>query len=504
MADPVRILLLEDRDDDAVLVERELRKTGITFTTGRAVDRASFVERLQSFQPDLILSDHNLIGFNGKEALRIAAEVASTIPFIFVSGTIGEEAAIEALQMGATDYVIKDRLTRLVPVVTRALRESVARRERAQLEREFLQAQKMESLGQMAGSIAHDFNNLLSVMCGRAELLAMDPEHPDSVKRTAEAIMSAGAKGRELTTRLLGFARGEKAEPAPFDLNVRLSEFAPMFGSVVGGSITVSLTTDPEPLPLFGNPGQIDQVIMNLLVNARDAMPQGGTIAIATERIESPDAPPPGYVLSAAGNYAQLTVTDSGAGMSTEVKAKMFDPFFTTKAPGHGTGLGLSTVYAIVKQFGGAIQVDSEPGRGASFRLIFRLADGSHEAATARSGRPVLLVDDEPGLRAYTRDVLEAAGYRVIEASGGGEALALLGRTQAGLSVLVTDIMMPEIDGVEVARRARAIRPSLPIIFLSGVAGALRQAEAEFSDAMTIAKPFSPRDLVERMRSCSA
>jgi signal transduction histidine kinase len=504
MADPVRILLLEDRDDDALLVERELRKTGITFTTDRAVDRASFVDRLQAFHPDLILSDHNLIGFNGKEALRIAAEVASTTPFIFVSGTIGEEAAIEALQMGATDYVIKDRLSRLVPVVQRALRESAARRERLLLEREFMHAQKMESLGQMAGSIAHDFNNLLSVMCGRAELLAMDPEHPAPVKRAAEAILSAGAKGQELTARLLGFARGEAAEPVEFDLNTRIAEFAPMFSSVVGSTITVTMTREPVCLPLLGNPGQIDQVLMNLLVNARDAMPLGGSITIATARIDSAGAPPPGYVLAAAGNYAALTVTDTGVGMSTEVKARMFDPFFTTKAPGHGTGLGLATVYTIVKQFGGTIQVDSEPGRGTSFRLIFRLADGSHAAAAARPEEPVLLVDDEPGLRAYSRDVLEAAGYRVVEAAGGGEALALLGRTQAGFSLLVTDIMMPDVDGVEVARRARALRPGLPIIFLSGLAGALRKAEAEFPGAVTIGKPYSPRELIAKVQSFPA
>ncbi len=499
MPDRVRILHLEDRDDDAFLVERELKKTGISFTTGRAVDRASFVAQLQDFKPDLILSDNNLPGFTGSDALRIAAEVASTVPFIFVSGTIGEEAAIEALRLGATDYVIKDRLARLVPVVVRALRECTERRERQQLEREYLQAQKMESLGQMAGSIAHDFNNLLAVMCGRAELLAMGTHDAATIHRMTEAILTAGIKGKELTSRLLAFSRGVAVDAAPFDLNQRLQEFAPMIGTVVGGRITVEQQVHPGPLPLFGNPGQVDQVIMNLLVNARDAMPDGGTITLTTGRVDAVDGPPAGFPMAAPGSYALLVVADSGSGMSTEVKARVFEPFFTTKAPGQGTGLGLATVYGIVKQFRGAIQLESEPGQGTTFRLLFRLADETAAGAPALPRGAILLVDDEAAVRSYTRDVLEAAGHRVVEAGGGSEALALLASTQAGFTALVTDVMMPEVDGVQVARRARAIRPGLPIVFLSGMEGALRQAGAEFGDAATVAKPFSPRELMAKL-----
>lgn len=491
---PIRILLLEDRDDDAILEERELRKAGMEFELKRTADRPSFIEALREFKPELILSDHTLMGFTGIEALEIASEMATDTPFIFVSGTIGEEAAIEALRRGATDYVIKDRMGRLVPAVQRALREAMERRDHARLEQEFLQVQKMESLGRMAGSIAHDFNNLLLVVTGQADLLIRPGELSESARTRAEAIRTAAERGRELTAQLLAFSRAQPGEAVEFDLNARLKAFEPVIGSLIGRAITLTTTYGRGPLTLRGSSSQVDQVVMNLLVNARDAMPEGGAITLTTARLDAQAESPAGFPLLPPGAYALLTVADTGSGMPPDVQARAFEPFFTTKAVGQGTGLGLSTVYGIVKQFGGAVQVKSEPGQGCAFRLLFRLA-GSASAAGAAARPVALVVDDDGGVRAYTRHLLEAAEWEVSEAAGGREALVAFETEPAAFALLLTDVMMPEVDGIAVARAVRAKRPDLPVVFMSGMAGALEQAGAAVPGATLIAKPFSPTEL---------
>ncbi len=503
MADgPVRILILEDQDDDAALVQRELVRAGLSCAFHRAVDRPSFVAGLRDFSPELILSDHNLIGFTGTEALGIASEVAPTTPFVFVSGTIGEEAAIDAMRRGATDYVIKDRLTRLVPVVQRALREAADRRERQRLEREFVQAQKMESLGRMASSIAHDFNNVLAIILGSASMI--EDASPDaSAKRLAGDVTKAAERGQDLTGRLLAFSRNQPGEAREFDLNARLAEFGGMAGPLLGQNVTLRTAYDPAPLTLRGDPGTIDQVIMNLLVNARDAMPDGGTVIVSTARLEAADEPPAGFALVPPGAYARLTVADTGTGMSAEVKARLFEPFFTTKPAGRGTGLGLATVYGVVRQFGGGINVESAPGHGTEFQLLFPLAEETAPSVVL-SGKAVLLVDDEHGIRAYARQILEAAGCRVTEAADGREALAAFERAPAEYALLITDVMMAGMDGFELAARVRALRAGCPVVMVSGVPGTRRRAESELPGARFLAKPFGPGELTRAARSAVA
>lgn len=499
---PIRVVMLEDTDDDALLIERELKKSGLLFATRRAVDRTSFESALREFEPDLILSDHSLVGFTGVDALHIAREVAATVPFIFVSGTIGEERAIEAMQTGATDYVIKDRLVRLVPVVKRALREREERREREALRREYLQAQKMESLGRMATAIAHDFNNILTVACGNAELLAKLDGNGEARARMLEAVLKAGEQGRELTTRLLQFSRGESGDSATFDLNARIGSFLPMFQSLLGSQIRLQVASYPGPLTLQGNPGQIDQIVMNLLVNARDAIVGGGHVEIKTGRLTISEGQMEGFPLVVPGEYAQLLVRDDGAGMSEEVRARVFEPFFTTKGPGKGTGLGLATVYAIAHQYGGGVTVESTLGQGSTFRVVLRLPPETPERAAERPA--VLLVDDEEAVRTFGRIVLEATSHRVVAAAGGLEAVAIFEEHPEQFALLITDVMMPELDGLGIARRARRIRPDLPIVFMSGVPTALDQAAREFTNVGCLGKPFRPRDLLDKIHHLTA
>ncbi len=498
MADgPVRILILEDQDDDAALVQSELVRAGLTCNFHRAVDRPTFVAGIRDFTPDLILSDHNLIGFTGTEALGIASEVVPTTPFVFVSGTIGEEAAIEAMRRGATDYVIKDRLARLVPVVQRALREAADRRERQRLEREFLQAQKMESLGRMASSIAHDFNNILSIILGSASLIE-DASADTSARRLAGDVTKAAERGQDLTGRLLAFSRNQPGEARDFDLNARLAECGDMVVPLLGKLVEVRTEYAPEALKVRGDPGTIDQVLMNLLVNARDAMPEGGTVTVSTARLASDGAPPAGFALVPPGEYALLTVADTGTGMSTEVKARLFEPFFTTKPAGKGTGLGLATVYGVVRQFGGAINVESEPGRGTEFHLLIPLADDATASATL-AGLGVLVVDDEHAIRAYARQVLEAAGCRVVEATESREALAVFERDPATIGLLIADATLPGMSGLELASRMRAVRPGLPFVLISGTPGAREQTNLPAS--RFLGKPFGPGELTRAARA---
>mgnify|MGYP001605868699 CR=1 FL=1 len=506
MADgPVRVILLEDQDDDALLIERELKRGGIAFTARRAVDRPSFIAALQELQMDLILSDNRLLGgFTGSQALELAVEASPATPFVFVSGTIGEEAAIETMCQGATDYVIKDHLARLIPVVKRALRESAGSRERARLEREILQAQKMESLGRMAGAVAHDFNNLLAIIMGNAELLESSAADAARTALRGGVILQAAERGRELTSRLLAFSRGQTAESSEFDLNARVAAFGPMFVSLLGPGIELKTEWHRGPLPLRGSPGQIDQVIMNLLVNAKDAIGGPGEVVIRTARLESPDMPPTGFPLLPPGSYAMLTLRDSGSGMTAEVKARLFEPFFTTKEPGRGTGLGLATVYGIVKQYGGGIAVESALGQGTEFRIVLPLATVDREGgvATARgNGSTVLVVDDEECVREFVRHVLEAAGcHRVVTAAGGLEAVALLERAPATIGLVLTDVMMPGVKGVQVARRARELWPGIPVLFMSGSETAATEAVLEIPGSTRLAKPVSPSDLLRAVR----
>ena len=360
--------------------------------------------------------------------------------------------------------------------------------DRKRLEEEIVQSQKMRAIGQLAGGVAHDFNNLLTTILGYTELLQRRLSPEDPLRRYVDEVGSAGERGSALTKQLLAFGRKQMLRPLPIDLNEVVREMDALLRHMIGDSITLQIDLDPALGTVNADPGQIGQVLMNLVGNARDAMPAGGAVGIETGNVEIGEAAASEIGGLAPGAYVTVTVTDEGMGMDAETRAQLFEPFFTTKAIGKGTGLGLSTVYGIVKQSGGAIMVSSEPGSGSSFRLYLPRAkvpaisirelpvSGSMEAgaseeltaAPPRASETVLLVEDEATLRTLARQVLEENGYRVIEASNGPDAVGLAERHQGPLDAVLTDVMMPLMSGSELAERIRSMHPDVKIVFMSG------------------------------------
>jgi PAS domain S-box-containing protein len=347
--------------------------------------------------------------------------------------------------------------------------------ERRTLEAQYQQAQKMEALGRLAGGVAHDFNNLLTVILGYCELLLAEPDPHDRRRAGILRIHKAGKSAAGLTRQLLAFSRKQIIEPTLLDLNALVTDMRAMLERLIREDVTVVLNLGPELAPVKADRGQVEQVVMNLAVNARDAMPGSGTLTIETANVELDEDYAKTDLSVKPGPYVVLTVTDTGTGMTPQVQARLFEPFFTTKAVGTGTGLGLATVHGIVTQSGGSVSVSSEVGRGTSFKVYFPRADA--EAVVVEGPPPiarlhpgaqtVLVVEDEEGLREVARELLQAQGYTVLIAKNADEALRHFERN-ASIDVLLTDVVMPGASGPELTRRLVEQRPGLKVIYMSG------------------------------------
>jgi PAS domain S-box-containing protein len=382
--------------------------------------------------------------------------------------------------------------------------------ERRQLEQQLQQAQKIEAVGQLAGGIAHDFNNILTVINNSAELAIDDlaPWHP--VLEHLRAISDAGKRAAALTTQLLAFSRQQPRQAQVLTLPHVVKGVEPMLRRLLGENISISVHHDQSPA-IVGDRAQLEQVLMNLAVNARDAMPRGGQLTIETGRVEfGADTIPPSGV--APGRYAQLSVTDNGCGMDAWTRARVFEPFFTTKEPGKGTGLGLSTVYGIVKQNGGGLSLYSEPNQGSTFRVYLPEAAAEAEggeiraAEAAPAGRrsggceTVLLVEDEPQVRVLAQRILQQAGYTVLAADGANQELALA-EGASRIDLLVTDVVMPDMSGRELAERLAALRPDLNVLYMSGyTADAVVHHGILDPGIAFMSKPFSGGELRRQVR----
>jgi two-component system, cell cycle sensor histidine kinase and response regulator CckA len=383
--------------------------------------------------------------------------------------------------------------------------------DRKQLEEQLRQAQKMEAVGRLAGGIAHDFNNLLMVIQGYADLLADRVPTGDPLRRNAEQIQMAAQRATSLTRQLLAFSRKQMLAPKVLNIQSVVSDMEKILRRLIGEDVALETSSAPDLWLIKADRSQIEQVILNLAVNARDAMPQGGRLTIETMNVEldASYAHPPA-VLS-PGKYVMLAVTDNGSGMDAETQAHIFEPFFTTKEKGKGTGLGLATVYGIVKQSGGYVWVYSEPGRGTSFKIYLpRIEDA--QPGSARERKPdtlslprgsetVLLVEDEKGVRELAREYLEMSGYTVIEAENGHMALELAAMHAGQIHLLMTDVVMPGISGRELAERASQIRPGIKILYMSGYTDqAVVHHGILESDAVLLQKPFTAATLAAKLR----
>jgi two-component system, cell cycle sensor histidine kinase and response regulator CckA len=513
---PVSLLFLEDDPVDADLVAATLSEAGLSCTVRRVDTRDDFLKALESSDFDLILADYSIPGFDGMTALSLARQHAPEIPFLFVSATIGEELAIDAMHLGATDYVLKQRLGRLVPSVQRALRERDERRERkraedalAQSERQFRQAQKMEAVGRLAGGIAHDFNNLLTVIMGYSHVLATELGHEHPLYGKIEETQKAGERAAMLVRQLLAFSRKQPLEPKLLSLNNVVANLEGMLQRLIGADIRLVISLDPGNGQVRADQAQLEQVLMNLVVNARDAMLNGGTLTIETAQVELAKSPLYHVDPLPPGPYVKLSVADTGSGMDRETQAHIFEPFFTTKEEGKGSGLGLSTVFGIVTQSGGAIDVTSRVGYGTRFDIFFpRVTADAHAASSRRAStqpagghETILLVEDDASVRVLLRDALRKLGYHVIEAKQGLEACLLASQELDRLDLLLTDMVMPGMGGRELAQHLIAIKPELRILFMSGFTddvGIL--AGHERGTRGFLQKPFTPELLARTVR----
>ena len=497
------VLIVEDSEEDADLIVLELKRGGYD-PEFRRVDTAEGMLRALDEKPwDLVLSDFSMPRFSLSEALAMVQRQEVDIPFVIVSATIGEEAAVEAMKAGAHDYVLKHRLGRLVPAIQRELRESVLRRERRALEEQLRRAQKMESLGLLAGGVAHDFNNLLTGIMGNASLV-METAYLDSgVRGMLQDIIRASERAADLTRQLLAYAGKGRFVVQRVDASAVVRDISELIRSSVPRTVDLSLDLQPGLPQLECDPTQIQQLVMNLILNAVEATGERpGRVLVATGIRDIGQAEPAAKFRPAPpppGRYIEVQVSDNGCGMSEAVKAQIFDPFFTTKFTGRG--LGLSAALGIVHGHKGVIAVESAEGRGSTFSVLMpaiaapaapKEPESAASAAVETGAGVILIVDDEDLVRRAARATLEHFGYTVFEAADGRDGADVFSRLHDRISAVLLDLTMPRMDGHEVWRYIRRIRPDMTVVISSGFeeADAMRQ----FTDdpaLLFLKKPFT-------------
>jgi two-component system cell cycle sensor histidine kinase/response regulator CckA len=631
---PLRLLIAEDDPNDLALCLRELDRSGICSEPASAYTRDDFTRKLRESRFDVVLSDYRMKGWTGLDALAAVREISPGVPLILLTGTLGDELAVECLKLGVTDYILKDNLARLPSAIIRAreeaalraaeaeavaaLRESEARyrglvtnasygiywvtgegrllfvnpalvqilgydseqellevrnsyalyadssvrdrvhgdylrhgrvdaivewrrkdgrirnvrlngrqvndatrsapcvevivedvTERLQLERQLIQAQKFEAIGQLAGGIAHDFNNMIGAIIGWADLGMEETEPESRVHRHFEKVRQQADRSAALTKQLLAFARRQILEPRAIDLNQVAVETLSLLENVIGSNIEIKASLAPDLAVVRADPVQIEQVLMNLCINARDAMPNGGSLLVETSNVSLDHEFCAREPQAQAGSYGMLSVTDTGTGMDRATLERIFEPFFTTKELGKGTGLGLATAYGIVSQHGGFMQVRSELGRGSTFRAYFPVSTQAASVKRAptdsrplqRGSETILIAEDHEGLRQLAHETLAGLGYQVILTVDGEHAVREFTAHRERIRLALIDLMLPKLSGTEVFARIRRESPELPVIFATGYSPDTSQLDVVRDAGLPILhKPYSPRDLAQRVR----
>ena len=388
------------------------------------------------------------------------------------------------------------------------IRDIRERKDAELLEQRLRQAHKMEAVGQLAGGLAHDFNNLLGVILGYCEIIVEQPVLPETIRNMVLEIHNAGTSAKNLTQRLLAFSRRQVLEPVVLDLNQTVHRMEKMLDRLIGDDIQLVSVLGEHLGKIKADPNQVEQMLMNLVINARDAMPRGGLIVVKTANVEIDEAYAQQHTSTEPGQYVLLTVSDTGGGMDLETQSHIFEPFFSTKPPGQGTGLGLSTVFGLVKQSGGAIEVYSEPGDGATFKIHFPRFDDLPVATEERKVRPcnggtetILLVDDATPLRGLTRRILEDSGYTVLDSGDPAEALRIAAEHEGPLPLMITDVVMPGFSGSVLAERVAVVRPGTKVLYASGYNDdSISHLHVRGQDSAFLDKPFTRESLLRKVR----
>jgi len=499
MSRVTRILHLEDDPLDAELIARNLSSNHLACRIERVDSEAAFLKALERGKIDLVLADFSLPGCDGLEALRLAKELRPEIPFLIVSGVIGEEAAVDSLKNGATDYILKDRLSRLAPAVRRALDEVALRRDRKMLGDQITRAQKLEILGELAGGVAHDYNNILTIIMANSGLLLAGLAEGTRLHKHAAQIEYACSHAAALTSQLLIFSRDRGRNASVFDLNQIVNNAESMLRRLLPESIVLTVSKSMGSLHIMVDRGDIEQVLINLVLNARDAVRGHGTIEIET-----------GIIRDQNTDCVFIDVRDDGAGMTRKVQTRLFEPFFTTKPEGRGTGLGLSTCLRLIDSMRGRIEVESKLGKGSRFRVLLPQAQqgevSREEPPVAqervRGCEKILIAEDNHMLRDMMANQLEELGYQVLQAANGVEGLDVFAEHKGNPPVLlITDVVLPLLNGREMARLLQKSSPSLKILYTSGHSEqTISTLGLSSPTGDVLRKPFALAELTHRIR----
>jgi len=493
------ILVIDDNSVDRESIRRLVEER---FSVSEAATASEGVKRCQAARPQCVLVDFRLPDRSGSEIL--GELLAEDVPVIMLTGQGNEVVAADAMKRGAHDYLVKDRLTS--DSLRRAIQHAIERRA---LERQVQAAQRMEAVGRLAGGVAHDFNNFLTVIQGYVGILMEQFPQGEAVREDLTAIREAAESAAQLTSQLLAFSRRQPQELRVLDVNAVVRDLDRMLRRVIGEDIDLVARLADELALVRTDVTQMEQVLLNLVVNARDAMPRGGKITLETANVELDTV----YGLAKGvtippGRYVMIAVTDTGVGIPAAVQERIFEPFFTTKERGRGTGLGLATTYGIVKQSGGYIWVYSEVGEGATFKVYLPRVEGVPDAVARPSvatpvggNETILLVEDEQRVREVATRILERAGYRVLPAGHGEEALSLAERHEGPIQLLITDIVMPNMSGKALADRLAEVRPDTPVVYMSGYTdNAIVHHGVLDEGTAYVQKPFTPDGLLRKVR----
>jgi len=505
----LNILHIEDSKEDSDLVRELLLSNGLKCEIQRVETRFQVFDALEGKSFDLILADCKLPNFSGLHALEIARALKPEIPFIFLSGTIGEQTAIDSLRNGATDYVLKDHLSRLAPAVRRALAEAEEKSLCRQLQNRMREAGRLEAISTLSSGIAHDFNNILTIILGHASLLQAEHMHPARVLEISNTITEAGQRAVEIVQQLQAFARNSDGHAIPTDLNQSVERNLKRLRARLPEGIQLSFEPSPDLPAAMADNHQLECILQNLVTNSIDSMSQGGNIVLSTQLVSTEELPELLPELP-SGKYACLKVADTGMGMDSVTREHVFEPFFTTKERGHGTGLGLPVVYGLMQAHNGCVQVESEPGEGTCVSLFFPVSDVEASVAkppppgedsSLRGTETILLVEDEPDVSFFLETILQDHGYEVLAACDYDQAMRLFREHQSRIDLVFSDVGLPRVDGITLCTDLKNLQPDLPVILGSGYS--CREFKAGLlylhNDAY-LSKPFRTDEILQSVR----